>query len=147
MIKLVILIVLCLCIVLIGYCIFLHLKRRRDLFKELESIVDNIKDEIVFRKNFLSDIIKKLNLSQELKQIFDEDYSKTPFTDDEKKEIEQFFSLLGKSDIDGEKSKLEQAKEKFKHMGKLAENQYEKNGKLAIKLCTLFAIALFIFLI
>lgn len=147
MIKTVLIVVLCFCCALVGYLISLHMKRRKNLFLELERAIDMIKSEISFKKNYLGQILDELNLSQEIKSLLSGDDKKSPFNDKEKELIVDLFENLGKTDLDGEIEKLENAKSKFSVFAKDASAVYEKNGKLAVKLGLLFSFALLIMLI
>ncbi len=109
------------------------------------SVIDRIRNEITFKKSYLGDIVESLNLSREINEVKDGNVNaKTPFSNEEKREIAEFFSSLGKSDIDGESGKLVDAKTKFSSRFQKASKSYEENGKLAVKLGILSAIAVLI---
>lgn len=147
MIRIVVVVVLACAVALVGYIYNLHLKKRRDLFFELEKAIDEMKNQIVFSKNFIKDIVNNLSLSKDITNILEENYENSPFKKEEIKKIKELFSSIGKSDLDGEKVKLEMAKQKFEEMSKNAEKSYNQNGKLSIKLGMLFGVAIFIFLV
>ena len=147
MIRIVVVVVLACAVALVGYIYNLHLKKRRDLFFELEKAIDEMKSQIVFSKNFIKDIVNNLSLSKDITNILEENYENSPFRKEEIKKIKELFSSIGKSDLDGEKVKLEMAKQKFEEMSKNAEKSYNQNGKLSIKLGMLFGVAIFIFLV
>lgn len=147
MIRIVVVVVLACAVALVGYIYDLHLKKRRDLFFELEKAIDEMKSQIVFSKNFIKDIVNNLSLSKDITNIMEENYENSPFRKEEIKKIKELFSSIGKSDLDGEKVKLEMAKQKFEEMSKNAEKSYNQNGKLSIKLGMLFGVAIFIFLV
>ena len=147
MIRIVVVVVLACAVALVGYIYNLHLKKRRDLFFELEKAIDEMKSQIVFSKNFIKDIVNNLSLSKEIRNILDDNIENSPFKKEEIEKIKELFSSIGKSDLDGEKVKLEMAKQKFEEMSKNAEKSYNQNGKLSIKLGMLFGVAIFIFLV
>lgn len=147
MIKTILIVVLCSCCAMVGYLISIHMKRRKNLLLEIERAIDTIKNEISFKKKYLGQILNELNLSQEIKSLIRGEDQKTPFKDKEKELILDLFENLGKSDVDGEIEKLENAKLKFNNLAKEVSSVYEKNGKLSIKLGLLFSVALLIMLI
>ncbi len=147
MIRIVIIIVLACSVALVGYIFNLHLKKRRDLFFELEKAIDEMKNQIVFSKNFIKDIVSNLSLSKDIRNILEDNYENSPFKKEEIEKIKELFGSVGKSDVDGEKAKLEMAKQKFEEMSNNAEKSYNQNGKLSIKLGMLFGLAIFIFLV
>lgn len=143
MIKTVLLAVIGLCCGLIGVSVKNYLKKRKELFDELVSVVERLKHEIVLKKNYLGDIVSELNLSKEIYDAKD-GIENGPFLEDEKKYISKFFYSLGKSDVEGEADKLADAKLKFMNYQQKATNSFDKNGKLSVKLGALFGIAIFL---
>lgn len=123
----------------------MHFKRRKELFEEMLSIIDRIKEEISFKKSYYEEILSKLKISKEILSVKNkEDKERTPFSEEEKEEISGFFDSLGSADLDGETEKLVESKRKFTSRAQKAESFYDKNGKLSIKLGILFGVAVFI---
>lgn len=145
MIKLVCLIVILICSSFVGYCFCLHFKRRKELFEEMVSIIDKIKEEISFKKSYYEEILSKLKISKEILSVKNkEEKDRTPFSEEEKEEIRDFFDSLGSADLDCETEKIAESKRRFISRAQKAENFYNKNGKLSIKLGILFGVAVFI---
>lgn len=147
MLKTICLMILGVCCALVGVLTKNYLKKRRDLFNELVNIVDKIKNEIIFKKSFLTDIVRELDISEEISCVKDNAEAKVPFNKEEKQIIKGFFDSLGKSDLDGENYKLTNAKNRFSALAKKAGESYEKNGKLSVKLGCLFGLAIILIFI
>ncbi len=144
MIKLLALFGLCICSLWVGLGIRSNLKRKKELTQELVSITDKIKAEITFAKSFLPDIMKKISVSEEIREIIDKKGENTPFNEGETETISSFFDDLGSSDLDGEVVKLGMARSKFADMADKARASYEKNGMLAVKLSLLIGVMIVI---
>ncbi len=127
----------------IGSEIKRNLLVKKNIYNQIILLISNYKREIAFLKTDIHKILQNcVEESSPLKPIINEYFncgkiSCTYLNDFEKKEICEFFSKLGKQDIDGELNNLEFYNNLFNEKLKIHTEKNKKYGTFSVKMSAL----------
>ena len=148
-------------IVYVGYGILSYYKKRKQFYQDLIDFINYLNTEIAFLKTDLISIIDKNcnkyhNELNELlllyltnikagKQNFDANIK--VLSKEENLELNNFFNSLGKTNIEEQKVCIAHYKSRFCEQKQKSEEDVNKNGIVAFKLCIVVGIGVCIVLI
>ena len=132
------------CCGLIGVKIKNYYKKRSEIYEELHGFVKKVKTEISFKKNYLDDVLRGSNCSSEVKALVCGNGTGSVLNEKERKEVLQIFQDMGKSDINEDVFHLDKAIEELEERSKMSQKEYSSKGTLAVKVCLLIGVGIFI---
>lgn len=154
--KLIFLIIVCLCVFYIGYLFSTYYKKKLQVFYDLVQLCEILENQIRFKKEVAAKIItdNRYLFSNEFNKLIDTYFFKTSFneinlclTEKELNIIKTFFDSIGNADVEGELNNIKANSEQFKHYHSELKNKNDKVGGLGIKLGSLGALLIFIIFI
>jgi len=149
--KFVLLVMLFVCFVLIAVAVYFFYYIRYLIFKDLYYISGYIKNNIVFNKNSISDILStcKDNVSLYTRLYISKKNIKyfKMMNNNDKKNIDMFFDSLGKGNVDYEINNLNYYENVFNNFIINSKENVNSKGIVYLKLVILFGVIVVILLI
>jgi len=149
--KFVLLVMLFVCFVLIAVAVYFFYYIRYLIFKDLYYISGYIKNNIVFNKNSISDILStcKDNVSLYTRLYISKKNIKyfKMMNNNDKKNIDMFFDSLGKGNVDYEINNLNYYENVFNNLMINSKENVNSKGIVYLKLVILFGVIVVILLI
>jgi hypothetical protein len=135
---------------LVGAFFSNSLKRKRDFFSELLSFIDSVTNDILFRQDGIRAVASSFqgNCKSKLKSVLEE-YSRTPdvipsfsfLAKGESRIVSDFFSGLGKADLNTEKSELSNVRCKVEEFDNFYKEKCRTRCSMFLKLGLLAGLA------
>lgn len=151
--------------VLLGTVISSRLKKRAEMLEAVEIFISSVSLEIEFislpvyeilRKitgfegckglDFIIPCLEKMEKGEDFRAswVHSVEESSLPFKAQEKEKLKSLGSVIGASDVEGQRAMLSLYGNYFSDFSKNARRDYEKYGKTSITLCTLSGIGVLI---
>ena len=151
--KIIVLLVVCVCVFYIGYLFTSLYKRKLQIFSDLIKLCDLLENKIKFKKELVPQILNESRtlFCKEFNFLIDELYFKIGgnivgilLSDYEFKIVKQFFDSIGTLDVEGEISNVKANSEQFKSVYYELKANNKTVGELGVKLGVLLSILVFI---
>lgn len=156
MIKIVLGVLLILSTTLIGFKLSERKKFKKNVYEQLLFFCNKLKSEVGYKTNTIDKYVEelpdelKVNLNLSPNSFIDGkpvEITDKRLSNDEKKEIAEFFSELGKYDMEGFVNMIDFYLEKFGKKFNEAEKIYEKSKSFYIKMGALSGTLLYVIII